>query len=330
MIKNIRRYKEIKKIRIINKCLFDNIIIECKSQGKHHTEKNHAIGKSGFLKKIANKNQVMVFDIEQQEYYKSGGKLQQKNINKANRYNVLCGSHDKLLFNEIENGKIFDVNNLKQCFQLAFRAFIFQYSQCDIKENFDDLVPGFWNRIGTANNMIEGNILEKFKEGYENEKWEDIETKFIMIDRKINFISCFYTKPIFDIDNKYVCLRNNICFNIFPDKGKTIIMMSYFKDSHKSTQNYCEKIYSYYKKKDYKKITDYFNKIIVVYDFNISLNPLLWNKFTEDEQQSFYYFASLLKKHKFRKNILMFNLMVIIKIQLLKFKKCNYDIFKEL
>ena len=50
-MKKNRPKKKKKKIRRNNKCLFHNIMLECNSQGKKLTEKNHAIAKSGFLKK---------------------------------------------------------------------------------------------------------------------------------------------------------------------------------------------------------------------------------------------------------------------------------------
>lgn len=188
----------------------------------------------------------MVFDYEQKDYYGNGGILVKKNICKANVYRVFCGSHDKILFNEIENGKTFDKFNNKQCFQFAFRAFIFHYSECLVKGNLK-LVNPFFERVAEAHYEMETKLFERFKKDYQNENWGDIESKVIILNRKIEFVSCFYTRPIWNINKKYIIATDKIAFNIFPSGEKTIILMSYFKGTSKAIVKYCQKLYKYFK-----------------------------------------------------------------------------------
>ncbi|MBN1035641.1 hypothetical protein DWC20_08795 [Clostridium botulinum] len=322
MRKNVRieTIKKVHKIRRNSECIFKDVICECKSNGKLQTEKNHIISKSCYLKKISNQKRVMVFDYEQKDYYENGGLLVERNISKANVYRVFCGNHDKLLFNEIENEKIFDKFNNKQCFQFAFRSFIFKYSQCLVKRNFK-LVHPFFEIVAESHYELETKSFERFKKDYQSENWEDIESKVIILKRKIEFVSCFYARPIWGIDKEVIISRDKIAFNIFPSGEETIILMSYLKGSSKAISNYCEKLYKY---TDKEKLMKYLNKIIITYDSDIAINPLLWNRFSKSEKRSFYEFAHLFKKNNR-------GLIRIIKKTIsLNFKYCKCNLFLEL
>lgn len=321
---NIETIKKVHRIRRNNECIFKDIICKCKSNGNLPTEKNHIISKSCYLKKISNQKRVLVFDYEQKDYYENGGLLVEKNISKANVYRVLCGNHDKILFDEIENGKVFDEFNNKQCFQFAFRAFIFHYSQCLVKRNFK-LVHQFFERVSEANYELETKLFERFKKDYQSENWEDIESKVIILNRKIEFVSCFYGRPIWGINKKYILSGDKIAFNIFPSGEETIILMSYLKGSSKAIAKYCEKLYKCAKDETKEeKLMQYLNKIIITYDPNIAINPLLWNRFSQSEKKSFYEFA-----HLFKKNNRGLTKM-IRKIIRLNFKHCKCNLFSEL
>lgn len=312
--------KQVHKITKSNVCILKNVICECKSNGKLPTEKNHVISKSSYLKSISNQNRVMVFDIQQKDYYRNGGLLQEKNINNVNVRRVFCGRHDTLLFDEIENGKIFDDDNNKQCFQFAFRAFIFHYSDALVKQNFK-LVHPFFERIGKANCEIEAKWLERFKKDFQSEKWNDIESKVIRLKQKIGFVSCFYTRPIWGINKNYITCKDKIAFNIFPQGEDTVVLMSYFKGSSKAIVKYCNEINKYAEEGNEKKLIQYLTTIIIACDPHISLNPLLWNKFSESEKENFYEFAHLLKKNN--RSLIG----IIKKVFKLNFKRCKCNLF---
>lgn len=292
--------KYITKVKVLRKqseCLFKDVVCGCKSQGKCLTENNHIIAKS-YLKRISEKNRVMAFNWEERDYYNNEYKLLEKKIEKVNTYKVLCGEHDKFLFSEIENGKPFCCS-AQQNFQFALRAFLFSHSHSLIKEDhhFNNLVTKIGNKVSSANLDKNKLLLQNLKEMVLNQKWDGIKSEVIKIDRKINFISCFYIKPFFDIDFPFILTSGEVAINIFPDDNKAIILISYLENSPKTIVNYCKRLKEYSKKNE-DRFIQYINKLVISCDPCIALNPLYWNSKTQDSKDSFYECAAFFKKCK--------------------------------
>ena len=314
-------YAKAKKLRQESECLFNHVDFKCKSQGKHPTEKNHIISKS-YLKKISEKNLVMNFNWEQRDYYKNGGELSLQNIKKVNVYNVLCGYHDNLLFNEIEKGKFYTGTD-QQNFQFALRAFLFNYAHCKIKNNsdFNGITPGFANKVGDAQFGESLHILGKFKKLYLGKNWSGVKSVVIRVDKKINFVSCFYAKPFYNIGFPCILTTGEIAINIFPDENETIILLSYFENAPKTIVSYCKKLHKYSTNNE-DKFIQYMNKVVVSFDPNIAIKPSYWENMTPESQRSFYKCASLFKKTKsFTQGIK--------NIFKLYFYKCKFNLFEK-
>ncbi|WP_432664490.1 hypothetical protein R9X47_28675 [Wukongibacter baidiensis] len=318
--KNLRIIKEARKK---NECLFKNVKIKCDcNNDKLKTQGNHLIAKSKYLECISQNDEVMIFNIESADYYRLGRKLLRCNIKKAHKYRVLCGQHDKGLFEKIENGNEFDEKNKQQCFEFALRAFIFYYSEQLIKNNVQTMNQIFEARAKLSLNY-HASTLDKFKYCYENSVWDALETYSIVLDKKIEFISCSCFYPIIDINNRYKgYVKDNIFFNIFPRNEDSIILISYFKDSSKHCKNLCKEIDKYVNRKQYKQLERYLSKMIIAQDKSITLNPLLWEKWSEKQQNNFYKYAHLFKKGKIRE--------VIKDALYFKFSKPKFNLFDEL
>ena len=294
-------YSRLKKMRNDNECLFKGIIIQCGSQGKHKTEENHLIPKSSYLERISYGEKVLVFDFENRDYIKKNGrKLVERNIKKANTFRVLCGAHDKYLFDEIENGKVFDENNKKQLFQFALRAFIFSLSEKMMKDNFENIMKDdVSNKVAKVNLKIDNERLECYKSLLQNQEWDGIEAKVIKLNRKSNFISCVYTKPNYGFVFPIRFTGCGISFNIFPDNDRTIIILSYLKEDimAKDAERYCNKLVNLAEKNE-EKFVRYMNKFIAAFDHNIAICPAFWENLNEKEQKNFYKIAHIFPKCK--------------------------------
>ena len=295
-------YIQLEKDRNENECLFKGIAIKCKNQEncKTNTEKNHLIPKSSYLKRISSNRKVLIFDFENKDYINNGRKLLKRNIRRANTFHVLCGAHDKYLFSEIENGKVFDENNEKQLFQFALRAFIFSLSESIMKHKFQDIMKGnISNRIASTHLKINKKTLEDYKNLLQNQKWDGIESKVIKLDRKSNFISCIYIKPNYGFIFPIRFTSCNISINIFPDNNKTIIILSYLKGNimAKAAKRYCNKMVDLAKKNE-DKFVRYINKFIAAFDHNIAICPEFWENLSEKEQEDFYKVAHIFPKNK--------------------------------
>lgn len=318
MIYKEDNYSKLKKYRNSSECLFKDIVIKCHSQGKRKVEKNHIIPKSSYLERIASNGKVMVFDFENHNYLKRKRKLTERNIKNANTYQVLCGEHDKLLFSEIENGKKFDENNKKQIFQFALRAFLFSFSERQIKSNFNNIVSNTGNKVANVHLEIEEKRLEKYKEYFKYEKWDSVETTIIRLERKINFISCYYGEPKLGLHWPIKLGSGKVSINIFPENQETIILLSFLKDdnNYKAMKKYCEKL-SVYARKNEKKFINYMNKVIIAFDHNIAINPEYWEM--KERKDDFYEIAHMFPKCKSVHNFLI----LLVK---LKIKKCKFDL----
>lgn len=312
-------YAKIKKIRNKNKCLFEGVKGECKSQGKNSIEKNHLISKASYLERIADNNKVLVFDFENRSYSSGNRKLSERNIKNANVFQVLCGFHDKLLFSEIENSMEFNENNVKQLSQFALRAFLFSHSEEQLKSNFDNIVNSFENRVADAHLAYGTERLEKYKSIVKNEMWDEVETHIIRIKKQIYFISCFSIAPYLGLFLPIRFSGEKISFNIFPEKNETIILLSHLKGrKFKGAKRYCDRLCALSRNNE-KFFLEYMNKFIIAFDHNICINPSYWNQRTQEEKNDFYAVAHLFPSCK------TFGKMLILLIKL-KYQKYRIEL----
>lgn len=293
------RLKKVKKIRENTECLLKDVKIKCSDDSK--TRENHLIQKKRYLDSIAVNKKVYFSDIEDPDYYKFGCRFLLRNIRNVHKYNVLCGNHDKDIFNEIENGKEFNPENKQQCFQFALRAFIFHCSEQIVKDNLkaDFEFNKFIEKkahLGLNKDKI---VLEKFIQGYKNNCWDDLETNVIILNKEVKFITCASFFPLFTINKKYKAyVQDDIFLNIFPQKEKSIILISYFKDSSKECKKFYDELYFCYKNKEYQKFETYLSKILVAQDKNIVIGPELFDSWGKEQKDNFYQYAHLFRNMK--------------------------------
>lgn len=293
-------YSKLKRIRKNNECLFRGVEFECKSQGKCKTEENHIIPRASYLERISHRGKVLVFDFENRDYIKNGRKLVERKIIKANRFHVLCGTHDKNLFDEIENSKIFDENNKKQLFQFALRAFIFSLSEERMKDNFDNIMKdSITNKVAEVHLGNNNERLKTYQNLFLNQKWDGIETRVIKLNRESRFISCVYRTPNYGFIFPVRFNNCGISFNVFPNDNKTIVLLSYLKGDlmSKSAERFCDKLVNLAENKE-ERFVRYMNKFIAAFDHNIAIDPEFWKNLNEKEQREFYEIAHIFPKCK--------------------------------
>lgn len=297
--REIDNYSKVKVLRNNNECLFKGIATECSIKKKHKTENNHLIQKASYLERIACENKVMIFDFENRDYIKNERQLANRNIRSANTYHVLCGNHDKFLFNEIENGNKFDENNQKQLFQFSLRSFIFFFAEQELKSNFPNIVTNGANKIADVHLKLNKKRLEIYKEAVSKEKWDSVETKVIRLKSKVEFISCYAGTPNLGFVFPIRFINCMISLNIFPEDDDTIILISYLKEDiyANTAAKFCNKLEKLYQK-NAKKFLQYINKFVIAFDHNIAINPTYWEKLSDREQKDFYKMAHIFPKCK--------------------------------
>ncbi|WP_153028168.1 hypothetical protein [Paenibacillus amylolyticus] len=292
-----QKLARIKYIRDNSLCMLEGTKINCAETSKNSkTRLNHRIQKSTYLKKISVNNKAWHFNIYGREHYRTNRKMVLNNIKYVHTHPMLCGKHDKDIFNAIEDGHLFEEGNMQQYFQFAFRAFIFDFYEYCLKMEFKH--PNKWieKRAQLAyNEKIK--IFEKFVECYKQNEYEAIETTVLKLDREVDFVSCTKINPLVDVKGKYR-LQGELhgCYlNIFPQKGVTYILLSYFKEN----KRYCEKLINEFKlyenKKQYNVITMYLNKVVASHDMNLVMSPRLYESWSRKEKEEFHEYANLMR-----------------------------------
>ncbi|MCP3744221.1 hypothetical protein [Paenibacillus sp. A3M_27_13] len=310
------KYKNMEILRRLEKqqaCLFKDIKHTCDGNKKNKlTIGSHIISEKDYLSRIASKDdKVLVFNIRHESYYEKEerGKLEDLLApvhisNTANTRNILCGKHDKSLFDKIENGIKLDENGAnykQQCFQFALRAFIFDYiheknvNDKEIKTGHSELA----NNRASIGLLRSEKILKKFQEAYLNSNWDCIETKVITLDKRANFISCLSFFPMTYLKFRYSGhVSDKIYLNIFPENNQTKIVISYFVNSSKHCKRLSDIIYSLYLKKNFKKIEEFLTRCVLLYDLKVTYNIDYFNRLIHDEtrKMQFIKFSLYIRK----------------------------------
>ena len=77
-----------------------------------------------------------------------------------------------------------------------------------------------------------------------------------------------------------------LCFNVFPENGKTYIIFSWFKYANNIYRNFFYKLLTLTQQ---QKI-NFLNQFIPLETENIYINPELWDSWTENAKEMFYNF----------------------------------------
>lgn len=141
----------------------------------------------------------MNFNIYSGNYYSLDRTLSEKNIKSVHKHPMFCGSHDISLFDSIENGNDFNENDLRQIYQFAFRACVFNYYEYTLKQVRESSNKGIEKR---AMYGIMDNERERFKECYNSDNYDIFNTTVIKLDKEVNFISCSSINPYIDMKGK--------------------------------------------------------------------------------------------------------------------------------
>lgn len=205
----------------------------------------------------------MVCDLKSTKYYEKKKNFEVselkdsfkevKTSNTANTKNLLCGHHDKTLFNKIENKITFNEKNKdypEQCFQFAFRSFLFQYiHSMQVRDSEISLRHHLaFDAVYDLNKEKEEAYFLKFKEAYMQSEWEVLNTEIYTILTKIHFISCVSFFPYSYMKYRYGGhIKEKLFMNIFPEDGGTKIVISYFKKDSKHCEIITKKLNYWYK-----------------------------------------------------------------------------------
>jgi hypothetical protein len=267
-IKFHKLFHELKKsaIKKINKCYHPN----CSEKSIN----SHILQKNGILSSIAKDNHLwehVINEFKDQHY-----EFKRTGINEIFSFNCFCQKHDSELFKIIENDNV-NFNDYKSCLLFTLRTL---YNEKYRKEVNVDIYNGMLksNLSPEMDTELLKLSLEQEKlgikdlESNENDIWKDLfenTQSFVFEVREISKIelclSAFYNFETTLEINKYRLKYGKdmervsaIFINLFPYKGKSILLMGYNKTDEKSVK---ADFYTYFKeseKRVQRKLTNLF------------------------------------------------------------------------
>lgn len=268
--------KTIGKKSKVNNCLF------C---GNMHAINSHAISKR-FLKKVAIDGNV--YTVFRGENFPNL-KLQKLHINKASTQTNFCSKCDNELF-EILDNEDFD-NSQNKLFLLAFRSISSQlHTHKEIfkaMSNFKVIgknIDKYKLYIQQMKLFEAQTVFDTMKQNLLSKNYSSMNNNIIVLNFASNFIysGCFpimydlYGRKIFDVENANL---SPIFFNVFSEKNKTYIIISWQNDCQ--SKEY-QKWFVHVDNMSLHNKLNYLSKLAILNSENIYFNPQKYEKYNTD------------------------------------------------
>ncbi|APB70282.1 hypothetical protein PPYC1_07935 [Paenibacillus polymyxa] len=290
----IENYNKYRKESTFKECIYRNI--ECSNK----IIKAHSIQNNKILNKLSLNGNVLYFDFG--DLY-NVTKFKNIGRKKATTFSGFCSYHDSSIFSPIENYD-YEIGNREQEFLFAYRAFARGYATKKTAINLLGKINEVLNprklitkeaqliEIGLNRTMFE---FEKYKQVFnislKNKDYYRIKTDVIIFDIEYSFAVSAAFFLLGDLKgnmiNNPLNLKSKVApffLNIFPENGKTIILMSYFnKDKHR---------YSFIKDQIVNNNIEnqqvILSNLVVVNSENIVFSPEKFNNLEEAKRNELY------------------------------------------
>lgn len=218
--------------------------------------------------------------------------------NKATTFTGFCKYHDDVVFKEIEKKNF--LKEERQIFLFSYRAFALEYhkkmeSTKMIKNIFSkapksSINSGLLDIIAGHDLALQDNnkIKEIFDKSILNEEFDILESIVYELDYEIEFSTTTMFALEYDLEGNLLNdiaskedeRMKNIFLNIFPEDGKSYVILSWLKEDRETYKGFKQQIQSL-KKED--RIL-FLNNLIVNNTENIAISPRMWNRWDENIQ----------------------------------------------
>lgn len=301
----------------INRLLKETRLKECffkNSDCYGKITKAHSIQNSKILSKIAEYGDLLVFKLSNDKWEFELNKIGRS---KATTFTGFCNFHDTKIFNRIENHN-YSLNDVEQQFLFSYRALAIAYNHkysemVFFRRILDLLEHKNYQALASYGITIQDNEHAKiFKKDYSvrlkfinialrqreknkksfnqnlaNRRFDSIETELITLPEEYLIASSSMLFVIKDFNGNII---NNInipkevnkplFLTIFPQDGRTYILMSYLK-KQKSHFRFIKDILQSKNSEEQKILV---SKLLIKDSDNFVLSPKTWNKLSIDQQ----------------------------------------------
>ncbi|MGA4482171.1 hypothetical protein ACPA3B_01480 [Bacillus bombysepticus] len=306
--------------------------------------KAHSIQNNRILNKISENGEVLMFGDENEGSWDFKLSMQRIGRKRATTFTGFCGSHDNNIFMPIE-GENYQVGNKEQEFLFAYRALAKEYhTKVTIGDMYrkmrEYLVNGEYEklndllgenkpdlkRIETMATMFNAFLLgnedaeerleiykKRMNDFLDNAQFDEIITEVIELEEEYHIAVSSITfiekdlkgNVINEIDNLDATLAP-LFITVFPQEGKTYILLSYFERNKKRYKFISEQVLT----ENIKMQKIIISNVIVSYLENWAVSPIKWNELSRKMKSKInkYYVKTMDEKKDllFDKNMNLF------------------------
>lgn len=261
----------------------------------------HSIQNNKILSKLASDGHVYVPDFNQDKF--GGVDLKKKGRNEATTATCFCKYHDTELFKDIELREY--QYEEKQNFLYAYRAFSkYYYDRIIGLEDTRDMfrvAPNMMLALGTAErikgleiSVEEDEVLKTtFNTALQHERFDEVQTITITLDYEVGFATAYMSPLSYDLKGNMISdvwsssgRMRNIYVSIFPENGKTYILISWLKED---SGVMFEELKKQFKEVEKNKETllRTLNNMVACHSDNIVFSKKLLDRWGEDIKNEF-------------------------------------------
>lgn len=233
--------------------------------------------------------------------------ISRTSANDATTETCFCDYHDNIAFAVIEKAAPdFDNENEEMKFVYAYKAFIFEYYKqwiaFDIfKNNFSENPPAFLDAQGVGMYRMLQLKMQEFelvKSHFDRQilggTFDGIFTCAVKFPEQIKFADYAYIAPDYDLNGRKIKhtkkgIMHRLAITVFPEKTQSWVLLSCLE----SEKVIFEKLFQQMETASLEKIKYYLNMVLPLYSENMVLSPSLWNRWDEEIQMAYTYYANL-------------------------------------
>ena len=227
-------------------------------------------------------------------------------VNHATTETCFCDIHDDEVFAPIEKGApAFDKDSDEHKYIYAYKAFIFEYykklvEQKVLRENITNTpsllkTPQYIQYYRAISMTLEemNEVKSFFDKGIVSKDYTGLETCVIEIPESIKFATYACIAVDFDLKGKKIRhtkrgFISRLFITIFPEETKSYIILSCLSEDIKIYKKFFQQLQT----TNLDKVKYYFDLILPLYTENNVLSPRLWEKWGEEQQIGYTFFAN--------------------------------------
>lgn len=313
-----------------------------KSRCVKHIKEAHALQNNKIISQLSESGHVYILNTQkppqiipiENEEPEVLTLIDKVGVNHATTATCFCDIHDDEVFASIEKGAIaFDKNDERHKYIYAYKSFIFEYYKKLVEQR------AFVNNIKDKPSLLKytqyvqyyraismtlkemDSVKLFFDKGIITQDYTGLETCIIELSESINFANYACIAIDFDINGRKIKhtkkkFMSRLFLTIFPEATKSYIIFSCLKTDSKIYKKFFQQVQSV----NQNKLKYYLDLVLPLYSENIVISPRLWEKWSEEQQCAYTFYAN-----RKGKQFLVFRQILIFGMHNLRKKELGFE-----